>query len=185
MQKPFFKNSKNQFALNILKKLIENGQKLGIKFFVVPLVDQSSLKNFQQENLLIKEMKKFNKYLQPKSQILFEIDYEPKKILKFMKKFKNRQFGINYDTGNSAGMGYNFYDEKFYFKYVKNIHIKDKRIRGKTVRLGDGDFDFKSFFNYIKRINYKGNLILQTARSKNNNHLYELKKNRSFIGKFL
>ena len=82
-------------------------------------------------------------------------------------------------------MGYNFYDEKFYFKYVKNIHIKDKRIRGKTVRLGDGDFDFKSFFNYIKRINYKGNLILQTARSKNNNHLYELKKNRSFIGKFL
>ena len=53
------------------------------------------------------------------------------------------------------------------------------------MRLGDGDFDFKSFFNYIKRINYKGNLILQTARSKNNNHLYELKKNRSFIGKFL
>ena len=185
MQRPFFKNSKNQFVLNILKKLIKNGQKLGIKFFIVPLVDQSSLKSVQQENLLIKEMKKFNKYLNSKSQILFEIDYKPNKILKFMKKFKNPKFGINYDTGNSAGMGYNFYDEKFYFKYVKNIHIKDKKVHGKTVRLGEGDFDFKSFFNYIKRINYKGNFILQTARSKNNNHLRELNKNRGFVAKFL
>ena len=65
------------------------------------------------------------------------------------------------------------------------ILIKDKKVNGKTVRLGEGDFDFKSFFNYIKKINYKGNLILQTARSKNNNHLYELKKNKSFVDKFL
>ena len=33
--------------------------------------------------------------------------------------------GINYDTGNSAGLGYDFNNEIKYFKYVKNIHIKD------------------------------------------------------------
>ena len=62
-------------------------------------------------------------------------------------------------------MNYNILDEKKYFKYVKNIHIKDKLKYGKTIRLGFGDVNFQLLFKTFQKFNYKGNFILQTARS--------------------
>ena len=97
-----------------------------------------------------------------------------------MKKFHSKKVGINYDTGNSAGLGYKFNQEKKYFKYVHNIHIKDKIYRAKSVRLGEGNWDYKYFFKYIKG-KYKNNLILQTARTKDNKHLREVLINKSFV----
>lgn len=120
------------------------------------------------------------KYLKKGSQILFEIDYPPAKIINFIRKFKTKKVGINYDTGNSAGLGYDFNDEFSYLKYIKNIHIKDRIFKGGTVRLGQGNWDYKKFFKLIKN-NYRGNFILQTARSKNNKHIKEILINRNFF----
>jgi L-ribulose-5-phosphate 3-epimerase UlaE len=183
MQKPFFKIKNSYFYLNILRKIIMNAQLLGIRYFVIPLVDNSSVKNKNQENLLIKEMLKISSILNSRSKILFELDFRPRKVLNFIKKFNNK-FGINYDTGNSAALNYNFKIEKLYFKYVKNIHIKDRLIRGHSVRLGVGNWKYKEFFKYIKK-NYHGNLILQTARPKNGSALEEILINRNFIRKYL
>ncbi len=185
MQRPFFKNRNDKMILKFLKKIIINGQNLGIKYFVIPLVDQSSVKNKKQESLVIKNLKKFENILKKNSKIVFEIDYSPAKIIEFIKKFKSSKFRINYDTGNSAGLGYNFNLEKKYFKYVSNIHLKDKKIKSQSIRLGKGSFNFKLFLKFIKKIKYKGNFILQTARSENNRHEYELNLNRKYIEKFL
>ncbi len=185
MQRPFFKNKKNRYILEYLEKLIINGQKIGIKYFIIPLVDQSSIKNKTQENLLIRGIKNFERLLGKKSKILFEIDYKPLSVARFIKKLKSSKYGINYDTGNSAGLGFSFSNEKKYFKFVKNIHLKDKELNGKTIRLGNGNFKFRSFFSYLKKVNYKGNLILQTARAKNKSHEYELNLNREYIQKYL
>lgn len=183
MQKPFFKIKNKYFYLTILKKVIKNAQLLGIRYIVIPLVDNSSIKNLNQENVLIKEMMKVSSILNNRSKILFELDFRPRKVLKFIKKFNNK-FGINYDLGNSAALNYNFKNEKIYFKYVRNIHIKDRLIRGHSVRLGTGNWKYKEFFKYIKK-NYHGNLILQTARSKEDNDIEEILINRSFVKKYL
>ena len=50
---------------------------------------------------------------------LFESDYKPKKLFSFIKKFKNRQFGINYDTGNSASLDYDFKEENVILNTLK------------------------------------------------------------------
>ena len=186
MQNPFYKlkNNKDKIKnLEILKKVIKNGQKIGIQLFILPLVDNSSIKNFNQEKELISTLneKKFLKLLKKKSQILFESDYSPKKIIKFIKKFNLKKFGINYDTGNSASLNYNVKKEKTYFKYVKNIHIKDRLKNGPSVRLGNGNWDYISFFNILKKIKYNNNLILQTARAKNGNHVEEINYSKKFI----
>ena len=65
-------------------------------------------------------------------------------------------------------------------KFIKNIHIKDRVLKGNSIRLGEGNWDYKNFFKLI-RGNYKGNFILQTARSKNNKHIEEINLNRNFI----
>ena len=78
-------------------------------------------------------------------------------------------------------------DKEFqvYGKYIKNIHIKDRLKRGKTVRLGSGNVNFNKFFKLIKKINYKGALIMQTARAiKKGDDFNELKTNLRFIKKF-
>ena len=112
--------------------------------------------------------------------ILFESDYSPKNLHKFIKKFNPKFIGVNYDTGNSASLNYDFQKETVYFKYVKNIHIKDRLLKGKTVRLGLGNFEFEKFLKYIKKSNYTGNFIFQTARKKKFD-VKEINLNRNFL----
>lgn len=115
-------------------------------------------------------------------EILFESDFKPKALEKFIKRFDLRYFGINYDIGNSAGLGYDIDSEfKSYGKYIKNIHIKDKKFKGKTVRLGEGDAQFEKLEKNIKKLKYKGSVILQTARSKRKQDYNEAKLNFKFI----
>lgn len=187
MQKPFFKIKdikKRDYELSLLFKLINFSNLLGIKYIILPIVDNSSIINNYQEQTLIRKLSLFKTKLKKNKQmILFESDYEPKKLINFIKKFPKKCFGINYDLGNSSAYGFKLSDEKLYFKYVKNIHIKDRRFKGTTVRLGHGNADFKFFFSFLKKIKYSKNLILQTARAKNN--VLEIKKNIKFLKKYI
>jgi L-ribulose-5-phosphate 3-epimerase len=183
MQKPFFKLNEKKNKRNIidtLKKIIKNGQRVQIKYFIFPLVDNASIKTLSEEDFLIREIKKLVGVLNKDSLILFETDYPPSKVINFLKKFKSRKVGINYDTGNSASLGYDFNYESQYLGYIKNIHIKDRVLNGKSVRLGKGNWDYKKFFKLIKN-NYTGNFILQTARNEKKRNLLEINTNRKFF----
>ena len=183
MQKPFFKKKNfkmKKLIIKNLKTMIANGNKLAVKYHIFPLVDNASIKSLTEEKVLIKEIKKLLKFLKKRSKILFELDYPPNKIIEFVKKFKSKKIGINYDTGNSSALNYNFNDEIKYFKYVRNIHIKDRVLNGSTVRLGKGNWDYKKFFKLINS-HYQGNFILQTARSKKNYHVEEILLNKKFF----
>ena len=192
MQKPFFLiKNKKKYELNInnLFKVIKKLINAKIKFIVIPLVDKSSIKNTYQEKLVIREFNKIIKNLNTnnfKTKILFEIDYSPSKLKKFIKKFSSNLFGINYDSGNSASLDYNI-DEEFncYGDRILNIHIKDRIKYGKTIKLGHGNVNFCKLKKNLKKIHYKGNLILQTARNIYGKHLNELIDNRNFLIKNL
>jgi L-ribulose-5-phosphate 3-epimerase len=182
MEQPFFKKKsriRNKIIDN-LKKIILNGNKIGIKYYIFPLVDSGSITTLAEENIFVDRIKEIIKLLKRNSKILFETDYPPDKVINFIKKFKCKKVGINYDTGNSASLGYDFKDEVKYIKYIKNIHIKDRILSGGTVRLGTGNWNYRKFFKLIKR-NYKGNFILQTARSKSNEHVKEININKKFF----
>ncbi len=186
MQEPFFK-SKNTKKMNLLLKelkiIIKNSGKVGAKNIVLPIVDNGSVTDSNQKKILIDRLKKI-KLTKKDPNILFESDMSPKKLINFIECFDSNKFGINYDIGNSSYYNYNFNDEKKYFKYIKNVHLKDKNKNDKTVRLGTGQAKFKKIFSTLKEIEYNGNFILQTARSKSNNHIGEIKMNLNFLKKF-
>ena len=186
MQKPFWKIKNNEKILSYLKQIIFSSGKLNIKFIIIPLVDKGSIENLHQEKNLISICKQYEKYLIKNNvNIIFESDYKAKRLVKLIKKLNFKYFGINYDVGNSASLNYNINDEFLsYGKFIKNVHIKDRKKFGATVRLGDGNADFKELFKKLKKTNYKGNLILQTARSKNNKHVEEIITNLNYIKKF-
>ena len=186
VKKPFYKASGKEYykRLNLLKKVIINSQKIGIKFIILPVLEKASIKNGKEEKIFIKEILKLRNYLNKKSYILLESDYSPKKFLNLMKKINSNKIGINYDTGNSAAQGYNFSNEKIYIKYIKNIHLKDRKFKGSSVPFGQGSTDFKKIFSILRKFNYKGYFSLQCARSQNNEHIDEIFYNYSFLNKY-
>ena len=182
MEKPFFKSKKNKnLIIDNLKKLIKNSEILNIKYFIIPLVDNASIKNKKHEDMIVNLFDKLLKFSFKKINILFESDYSPKNLDRFIRRFKSKRIGINYDCGNSASLGYDFDDEKIYFKYIKNVHIKDRVYKGETVRLGRGDANLFKILKYFKKKKYKGNFILQTARCINKDHLKELLINKKYL----
>ena len=99
-----------------------------------------------------------------------------------MSRLDHNSFGINYDTGNSAALGFNPIEEfDAIGDRILNVHIKDRPIGGTTVPLGEGDVDFPSVFSLLKSKGYQYNYILQTARADDEKHMEVLSKYINYI----
>lgn len=182
MQKPFFKEkSKDKIRLiGLLEKVIDASINLGAEILVIPLVDNSSIKNVTDEKVVIDT---FTRIIQNKNiKIAFESDYPPIKLKRFINLFDHNKFGINYDIGNSAALGFNPVVEfSCYGSRIINVHVKDRLYRGTTVPLGCGNADIKQCFKELASIKYNGNYIFQTARSVGNSHSQILDAYREII----
>ena len=181
MQNPFWKNfnnGENKKLLDLFFKLIEACQKIDCKILVIPLVDNGSLETKIQEKYLITFLKDNIEFLKNHNvKIAFEIDFEPSKVSLFINQLDEEIFGINYDIGNSASLGYLPNEEILaYGNRIINIHIKDRILGGSTVPLGEGDADIPLVLSLVHEINYNGNFIFQTARSSKGKHRNLIKK---------
>ncbi len=186
MQRPFWKAKSELFfneLINDFKLIINAASSIGINILVIPLVDNGSINSEKEFKILKSTLLSFSEILnQRQIKIAFESDYSPSILKNFISHFEKDLFGINYDSGNSASLGFDP-DEEFqeYGERIINVHIKDRKLFGSTIRLGEGDTNFPKVFGNIKKINYEGNFILQTARSKTNKHTEELEINLAFV----
>ena len=74
--------------------------------------------------------------------IVFESDYEPAALARFIAQL-GPDFGVNYDIGNSASLGFDPAEEiGAYGARIRNVHVKDRVRGGTTVPLGTGG-DFR------------------------------------------
>ena len=151
---------------SILKNLISQCSKMGIKILEIPLVDSSSIKNIDARNEFIQNFTHFLSDIDSKIILNLETDLPPFEFKILLDQFKDFQVFANYDIGNSASLGYSMDDEISILKsQIKNIHVKDRIFQGQTVPLGTGDVNFESFFQKLAQIPYGGDLIIQGARS--------------------
>jgi hexulose-6-phosphate isomerase len=189
MDNLLFRISKDEQSKNvvILKKLIKYAHTLGIKILEIPLVDSSSMKNGEEEDELIINLKEVIQDAKDLGIFIgLETDYHPQKIMKLLKKINDDSIVLNYDTGNSASLGFDSKEELTLIgKYIKNIHIKDRKLHGSTVPFGEGDVNFDLFFSTLKNIDYTGDLILQGVRIENENPETTCVKYRDFVMKYI
>jgi L-ribulose-5-phosphate 3-epimerase len=189
MHMPYFKfdGFKKDDLIEDFKNIIKSSHKINIKIIVVPLVDNGSIENQNQESKFLEGLDCIKPLLKELNiRIAFESDYEPKKLNELISVLPHTYFGINYDTGNSASLNYDIKEEfGLYGDRIINVHIKDRLVNGPTVPLGQGDTDFAEIFKQLKLINYDGNLILQTARAEKNNDERVLNEYRKFVISFL
>lgn len=161
--------------------------KVGIRMMVVPLVDNGRLDTTAQEDVLVDFLLEQQSFLtQYKLQVIFESDFAPAELARFIARLPVEQFGINYDIGNSAALGFNPAEEfAAYGTRVINVHIKDRVIGGTTVPLRTGSADFDSVFAALSRGSYQGNFILQTARAVDENHAEVLRVYRDMTQQWM
>lgn len=145
---------------------------VGIQMIVVPLVDNGRLETVEQENLLIEFLLEHESFLsQHNLQVIFECDFTPAELARFIARLPAERFGINYDVGNSAALGFKPMEEfAAYGDRVVNVHVKDRVLGGTTVPINTGSADFDAVFAALAQKKYQGNFILQTARAAKGNH---------------
>lgn len=174
MQEPFWKvsGSLGDALIEDFRSIVKSCSALKAKMIVVPLVDNGSLESQLQEDRLVEILlQESHDLIKLGVRIAFESDFSASNLRRFIERLPSEPFGINYDIGNSASLGYNVNDEfSHYGNRVINIHVKDRPIGGMTVPLGSGDADFLTVFKKLSEYNYQGNYILQTARDPEGRH---------------
>jgi len=175
MQAPFYKaeGTARQKLVDDMHAVLKACQTIGTKYIVIPLVDGGRLENGAQEDVLVEELRKTIPFLADHDMgIVFESDYTPEEYLRFLNRLDRRFFGVNLDTGNSAALGFKPEEElPLYGDRVLNVHIKDRLPDGgTTVPLGTGAADIAGSISTLEAMGYKGNYILQTARSEDGDH---------------
>lgn len=152
----------------------------GIGVIVLPVVDDGRLADRAQEDVLVAFLLEQQAMLTGSGlRIAFESDYGPTELARFIGRLPRESFGVNYDIGNSAALGFDPAEEfAAYGTRVINVHVKDRVLGGTTVPLGRGDADFDLVFSSLAGTGYRGDFILQAARAADGNHAEALRAYR-------
>ena len=189
MQAPFWKaaGDRQKALVDDLDLLLAASSAVGIEFVVIPLVDSGKVESEAQADVLLRVLLDRTASLARQNvKVIFESDLPPLPLAAFIAKLPSEQFGINYDSGNSASLGYDSAEEiSAYAPRVLNVHIKDRLRGGTTVPLGTGAADLARTIRLIEQSGYSGQYILQTARATDNNHAGALARYRDMTVRWI
>ena len=175
MQAPFWKvrDPARTALIQEMTAVVRASATVGASIVVVPLVDNGSLSSSEEEAALAEGLAALTPLLrETRVRVAFESDYAPAQLVRFMAGYPGDVFGINFDIGNSAGLGWAPRDEiPLIAPRLVNVHVKDRVRGGTTVPLGQGDADLPTAFRLLNDAGYGGFLILQTARADDGNDL--------------
>ena len=162
--------------IQVFSKLSPIIQKMGVTHVVLPMVDSTSMKFGRVGESTISSLVDELVGIAHSSgfKLSMETDLAPKEFSEFISKFPSEQVGINYDTGNSAAMGYYWKDEfDAYWDRVNLIHIKDRPKNGGSVKLGEGDANLIPVIHFAMTKEFEGPVTLQMFRDKSGVEVFD------------
>jgi hexulose-6-phosphate isomerase len=168
---------------NHLEWLCMQGKKLGVRYLILPFVDQSSLKKEESITALECTLKTFlDDGRNSQIEIHLETDLAPHRFAQVFKNVNHPFLKLNYDIGNSASLGYNP-DEEFEVlgDYLGSVHIKDRLFQGGTVKLGTGHADFSKCFTWFAKLNFDKWYVLQAARAEAGHEKQNIEDQINFV----
>ena len=141
-------------------------EEVGAQIAVIPCVDQSSiLVPANYANLVASLPKALQLASDHSVQLALEADLPPNYFLSLLTEFEAEGLKVNYDSGNSSSLGYDFDTEvRTYGHLISDFHLKDRPFGGGSVRLGDGGADFPSIIRYLKESEFHGVITVQAMR---------------------
>ncbi len=165
-------------SVTVLEQLIDASGKLGVRDIVIPCVDQSSLGDAVDIGAFVTVIQSLAEKANAKEvNLSLETDLAPRPFAELLDRIGSKSVTVNYDTGNSASMGYDPVEEFLtYGDRITDIHIKDRIHGGGPVVLGEGHCDFDRVFKQINESSYSGPLIMQAYRDDEGRVIFEKQK---------
>ncbi|MDC0861396.1 TIM barrel protein [Alphaproteobacteria bacterium] len=166
MKFPFY-NNENHNVIDVMNKLIVSSNKINVKEIVLPCIDSSSLNSDFKKSELIRNINSVKQLLEKhKVTLCIETDLSPDKNNDIISDIGSSFIKLNYDTGNSASLGYEAKDELLLnSNIISSYHIKDRKFNSHSVLLGEGDYDFDIFIDMVsKKIICPEYIIFQVFR---------------------
>ena len=166
-----------------LQWLMQQASNAGISSVVLPFVDSSKIENEKEIAEVVDILKKVLPTAEKLNiELHLETSLNPKKFKSLLEQLLHPLIKVNYDTGNSASLGYSLAEEfDAYGERIGSIHIKDRLLGGGTVPLGEGNADFSTLQKLLKTMNYQRPIILQIARGPAGDEVNWIKMNVEFL----
>ena len=150
----------------VMRRLLTHGAALGLTDIVVPCVDQSALGDGDAQDRFVMRLKPLLADAEAVGiNLSLETDLAAQPFAELLERFDSRRVTVNYDTGNSAALGFDPKEElACYGERISDVHIKDRVRGGGSVELGAGNARFERFFAALRPHGYRGPFIMQAFR---------------------
>lgn len=185
MQGPFWKTTgaERQALTDVLRRVADACSRNGTRYVVVPLVDNGRIENEGQGAAFLGGITALGDALRrARVIVVIESDFPPAELRDFIARFPADLVGVNYDTGNSASLGFDTTEEiEFLGNRILNVHIKDRVRGGTTVPLGTGAAQLPVSVRQLEAGGYQGSYILQTARATDGDHAGAIQRYRDML----
>ncbi len=185
MDRPFITASPAEFTelASHLVWLLNRSRLVGITRIVLPFVDASRIETPAQETQVVEMLCDVLPHAANAGvEIHLETSLGPEDFAALLAKLPHPMLKANYDSGNSASLGYDVRCElAAYGPRIGSVHIKD-RVRGAgTVPLGQGDADIPALLSGLAAIAYRGDFVLQVARGTAGEEVTWARQNRLYL----
>jgi L-ribulose-5-phosphate 3-epimerase len=171
----------------MLHQLLRWGTGIKASRLVLPFVDASAMRDQRERDIVLGVLERALPVSEETGvEMHLEADLGPDDFSRFLAQMPHPMIKVNYDTGNSSGLGF-IASEEFdaYGDRIGSIHIKDRLRRSdgsiETKPLGHGSANFVDVFSSILRIGYSGGFTLQVARGQDGDEVDWARQQAAFI----
>ncbi len=164
--------------------------RIGATRVVLPFVDGSAIRTNEEKNAVIGILERSLPFAEKAGvEIHLEADFNPVDFASFLRHIPHTMVKVNYDTGNSSGLGFVAREEfAAYGERIGSIHIKDRLRKPdgsvETRPLGQGSADFSDVFAAIRGIDYKDGFTLQVARGEEGDEVNWIRRQIEFVRRY-
>jgi hexulose-6-phosphate isomerase len=175
---------------HVLHGLLRKAKMIGASRMVLPFVDSSRIQSEEEKQIVLGVLERALPIaIESGVEMHLEADFNPADFAAFLALIPHPMVKVNYDSGNSTGLGYIASDEfAAYGDRIGSIHIKD-RLRKPgggiaTMPLGHGSANFDDLFTSIRKIGYTGGFTLQVARGEDGDEVNWAKRQLAFVRRY-
>lgn len=151
-----------------LFEAIAHGMRIaGARILVIPCVDQSSLLSPASQWRLRSALPTILEIAAREGIcVALEADLPPREFRELLDEFPSQHLGVNYDSGNSASLSYDWEQERSaYGTRIALVHVKDRLAGGPSVPLGTGEADLIALFRWLQS-DFRGPITMQAYRDR-------------------
>lgn len=185
MERPLVRVSEDEReeGLARLEWLLSQGHQLGIERVVLPFVDNAAIRTESEKRSVVDSLRRALPTAEAFGiELHLETDLAAADFRDLLGRVSHPLVKVNYDTGNSASLGYHPHEEfRAYGDRIGSVHVKDRVLGGGTVPLGTGDADFAAVFAGLREQRYAGDIVLQVARGTAGDEMAWAKRNIGFV----